>query len=134
MIFQALCGRPLIGTRERLRSMKLLEHVPLLTNQRRALDELRRRLMARPDVVALVLYGSAARGTADPESDQDVLVITSHALTRPVRHEITDLAFDVNLRYDTNISTLVVDRQSWETGVPSILPLHQEIIRDGVML
>jgi predicted nucleotidyltransferase len=114
--------------------MKLLKDLPLLANQRQALDELRRRLMARPDVVALVLYGSAARGTADPESDQDVLVVTTHTLTRWVRHQITDLAFDVNLHYDTNISTLVVDRQSWETGALSILPLHQEILRDGVAL
>ena len=114
--------------------MKLLKDLPLLANQRQALDELRRRLMARPDIVALVLYGSAARGTADPESDQDVLVVTTHPLTRLVRHEITDLAFDVNLHYDTNISTLVVDRQSWETGALSILPVHQEILRDGVAL
>lgn len=90
--------------------------------------------MTRPDVVALVLYGSAARGMSGPESDQDVLVVTTHALTRSVRHEITDLAFDVNLHYDTNISTLVVDRQSLETGTLSILPLYQEILRDGVAL
>jgi len=114
--------------------MKRLVADCLPSSQRQALRELRRRLLARRDVVSILLYGSTARGEADTESDQDVLIVTSYPLTRPARHEITDLAFEINLRYGTNISTLVVDRRSWEAGALSVLPLREEILRDGVPL
>jgi hypothetical protein len=33
---------------------------------------------------------------------------------------------------ETNFSTLVVDLDTWETGIISVLPLREEILRDGV--
>ncbi len=79
-----------------------------------------------------MLYGSFARGQADEESDVDLLVVTAQPLTRFQRHEITNAVFDVNLQYDTNFSTLVVDLESGERGVISVLPIHDEILRDGI--
>lgn len=114
--------------------MKRIEDVALTTEQEQALAELRRALPAAFPVERLVLFGSVARGEADEESDTDVLVVLSQPFTRAERHEITDLVFDINLRYGTNLSTLVVDEASWEHGPVSILPIHQEILRDGVTL
>lgn len=100
----------------------------------RAIEEIKKRMLARGDVEELILYGSAARNEREVESDLDVLVITSRPFTRFKRHEITDAVFEVNLRYDTNISTLVVDRKSWDSGLFSVLPLHAEIAREGTRL
>ena len=114
--------------------MKQLDDIVLAPNQHQALDELRRRLFDKLDVEGLLLYGSVARGEADEESDIDLLVVTPQPLTRPARHQITDLVFEVNLRYDTNFSTLVVDREAWEIGPLSVLPLRKEILKDGIPL
>lgn len=114
--------------------MKALDTVVLTSEEMRALAELRERLISEFDIVALMLYGSVTRGEADAESDLDVLVITGQPLNRFVRHEITDMVFELNLRYGTNISTLVVDRDSWETGLISVLPLRSEILTDGIPL
>jgi predicted nucleotidyltransferase len=100
--------------------------------QRTALGEIKRRLLEIFDIRVFILYGSLARGQADEESDADLLVVTARPLSRPERHEITNVVFDVNLQYDTNFSTLVVDLKSWETGIISVLPLRDEIIRDGI--
>lgn len=113
--------------------MKRLDNIMLAPNQDQALDELRHRLSDKFDVEALILYGSVARGEADEESDLDLLIVTAQPFTRFARHQITDLVFEVNLRYDTNFSTLVVDRTSWEVGAISILPLHDEILKDGIL-
>lgn len=51
-----------------------------------------------------------------------------------MRHQITDIVCEVNLQYDTNFSSLVVDRNAWDNGMFSILPLREEILRDGVAL
>jgi len=114
--------------------MKQLSDIHLTPNQSQALDELRRRLHAEFEIEAIILYGSVARGEADEESDQDLLIVTRNPISRPERDRITDAVFEVNLRRDTNFSTLVVDRKSWESGLFSILAIHDEILKDGVLL
>ena len=100
--------------------------------QTQALNEIKQKVNQRFPVKDYVLYGSTVRGEADDESDLDLLIVTSEALTRFKRHEITDIVFEVNLQFGTNFSTLVVDRESWETGMISVLPLRNEILREGV--
>lgn len=112
--------------------MRQLNDVPLTLAQREALAELRQRFSAAFEVEGIVLFGLAARGEADEESDLDLLILTKQPLARPTRHRITDLIVDINLRHDTNLSSLVIDRESWETGAASVLPIHDEILRDGV--
>ncbi|MBM4050908.1 MAG: nucleotidyltransferase domain-containing protein [Planctomycetes bacterium] len=114
--------------------MKQLADVQLTPSQSEALSELKRRLSDEFDVESVMLYGSVARGEADQESDVDLLVLTSHPRTRFERHKITDVVCEVNLRYDTNFSTLVIDRGSWENGAVSVLPLRDEILKDGILL
>jgi predicted nucleotidyltransferase len=114
--------------------MKRLDDISLSPNRLQALDEVRRRLFHEFDVEAILLYGSVARGEADEESDLDLLVLTTKPLTRTARHRITDAVFEVNLHYGTNLSTLVINRSAWEAGPVSVLPIRDEILKDGVPL
>ena len=102
--------------------------------QQKALREIKARVMEDFDVVDFLLYGSAVRGEAEDESDLDLMVVISEPVSRSKRHEITDIVFDVNLEFGTNFSTLVVDRKSWDSGLVSVLPLREEIMREGVRL
>lgn len=112
--------------------MKTLDQIALTQSQQDGLAELRRRLSGTLGIESIVLFGSVARGDADQESDLDLLIITARPLSRDVRHEITDIVFEINLRFGTNFSTLVVDRESWDSGLFSVLPLHDEIVKEGV--
>lgn len=112
--------------------MKQLSDVTLSENQHKALISIQNQLHEKFEVDTIILYGSVARGTHDIESDLDLLILTPQPLARKVRHQITDLIFDVNLQYDTNFSSLVVDLNSWERGVVSVLPIHDEIMREGI--
>jgi predicted nucleotidyltransferase len=107
---------------------------PLSSRQSQALNEIKQKVSQRFSVEDYILYGSAARGEADEESDLDLLIVTSEAFTRFKRHEITDIVFEINLQFGTNFSTLVVDQESWETGMISVLPLRNEILREGIRL
>lgn len=106
----------------------------LLSNdERQALQELKKRLFDRfPFVRELILFGSVVHGDADEESDVDLLVLTNRKLSRSRRHEITRVTFEINLEYDTNFSVLVADRDKWDSGMISVLPIHTEIEQHGV--
>lgn len=82
----------------------------------------------------MILYGSIVRGESNEESDIDFLVLTRRPLTRYERHQITDIVFEINLEFETNISTLVVDHNPWTTGTIAVLPIHAEIEEEGVLL
>lgn len=112
--------------------MKQLSDITLSENQHKALIAIKNQMREKFEVDTIIIYGSVARGTDTIESDLDLLIITPKPLERKVRHQITDLIFDVNLQYDTNVSSLVVDLESWENGVVSILPIHDEIVSEGI--
>ena len=101
--------------------------------QQDALREFRTRLLNELDFVeSLTLFGSTARGTAQKGSDIDLLVLTSRPLDNRARHKITDTQFDINLKYGTNFSSLVVAASEWEHGVASVLPIKRAVACDGI--
>ena len=114
--------------------MKTIDQIQLAQNQRQALAEIQKLLMGAYGIEQITLYGSVSRQESDNESDIDLLLVTHAPLERSVRHQITDIVCEINLRNDTNFSTLVVDRDTMENGLYSILPLHDEIFRDGIAL
>jgi uncharacterized protein len=114
--------------------MKQLEHIHLTPFQVQGLTELLRKLYDQFHVVSVILYGSVARGETDEESDIDLLILTAEPLSGLARYDITDVVFDVNLRYGTNFSTLVLDQYAWETGAVAVLPLKESILQDGIPL
>lgn len=113
--------------------MKTIEQIGLTPLQKKALGEIKEQLEKSFRIESITLYGSVSRGEADLESDIDLLIITEEFLNRETRHQITDIVFEINLKYNTNFSTLVLDKKNWE-GVYSVLPLKTEILRDGVIL
>ncbi len=106
----------------------------LSSTQSDALLEIKSRVRDRFHVKDFLLYGSAARGEAEHESDLDLMIVLSDPISRLKRHEITDIVFEVNLQFGTNFSTLVIDQKSWESGLISVLPLREEIMREGIHL
>ena len=114
---------------------RTLDDTNLNVIERQALADLRTRLFAEWGFVEeVILFGSAARGTADAESDIDLLVLTMYALPYQQRHQITGILTDINNLYETNFSSFVVDRTEWEEGVMAVLPIKREIERDGVLV
>ncbi len=48
--------------------------------------------------------------------------------------QITDNIFEVNLRFDTNFSTIVIDRDLRENGKVPVLPFHDFALNEGIEL
>lgn len=78
------------------------------------------------------LFGSVAREEADEDSDLDLLIILSETVTHRLRNSISDMAFEVNLKYDTNISVIIFDEETWSSGVMKLTPFYSEVVREEV--
>jgi uncharacterized protein len=111
---------------------KILADLGLSPNLLAALKDVRDRLITQFDVNRLVLFGSVAWGRPDEESDADLLIVLNNKVGLETEDRISQVVFDVNLKYDTNISELIVDRETWDDGLASAMPIHEEIEKQGV--
>lgn len=114
--------------------LRTIGELSLSQNEQLTLEEAKRRLTSEFPIEELIVFGSVARGEATEESDLDLLALARRPMTHLDDHAVSDAIFKINLSFGTNISVLVVDRVTWETGLWSVLPLHQDVIRDGVPL
>jgi len=106
----------------------------LSLNEQAALIETKNRLKAGFPVEEFIVFGSVARGEATDESDLDLLVLTSRPMSHREEHAMCDIIFDINFSYGTNISILVTDKAAWEKGLISLLPIREEVARDGIVI
>ena len=113
--------------------MRRIGDIQLTQGERQAIEKACQIIRERFPVERIVLFGSKARGDADPESDLDLLVLTKRPLSWRERDEITDALFEVEMENDVVISTLVASLADWQEGAFSVLPIHEEISREGVV-
>lgn len=105
----------------------------LSTDQQIALDCLKNELAKKNyQIKEYIIFGSAARGEAEDDSDLDVLALTSQPISHRIKHSIYGIVTEINLKYDTNLSILLIDKPSWDNGLYSVLSIKDEVKRDGV--
>lgn len=112
----------------------LVEKGYLSINEKKALDKILRELKALWPGVKVKIFGSKVEGVADEESDLDILVLLPCDVSEKIRKEIIYKIFDINLIYETNISPLIMSEGEWENGLVSLLPIHDFIEEEGVLL
>jgi len=114
--------------------VKRLDDLKLPQNVSDALRAAQERLTKEFNIDRMLLFGSVVRGTAAEESDEDLLIVLREPVDHQIRNRISSIILDVNLAYGTNLSELIVDRETWDHGIPSALPIHKIIEEEGVPL
>ncbi len=124
-------NRVIIGTQQ---AATIETSNPVNVHVTSIVTELRQRLEALygPRLVKMILYGSQARGDAEPGSDIDVLVVL-RGLVRP-GEEITrtsDIRLDVSLEHNTVVSCAYVSNSRYQTERS---PFLLNVRREGVVV
>jgi predicted nucleotidyltransferase len=112
--------------------MITLDNLSIQENEKNAILEASTMLRETFPVKEVVLFGSKARGDDDEESDIDLLILTSQPVSWNERKAINNDLYEIQMKYDVIISTLITTVREWNEGTFSVLPIHGEISDQGV--
>ena len=111
--------------------MKTLKSTSVLPNDQNAITEAVNLLQKQFPIEHVILFGSKARGDDDKYSDIDLLLITSDKLHWKDKRAISDMLFDIGMKYDVIFSFLCVPIGEWNGGIFTAFPIYKEILREG---
>lgn len=86
------------------------------TIERQVLKRFKDLLKGRLPQHQIILFGSRARGDAEPYSDLDVLVIIDGLVDEAAREWVSDCAWEAGYAQGLIIVPVVVSRTQWEQG------------------
>jgi len=82
----------------------------------------------------VILFGSRARGDADPDSDYDLLVLTDGEVGLQHEDRILRALFPIELDTGAVLTFLLHNKQTWSSPIYQAMPIHQNIDREGIVL
>ena len=98
------------------------------------LEKFKTHLSHRLKGYKLILFGSRARGDADPSSDMDVVVILEDTANDEDRDYVSDCAWEAGFQHGIVLVPVVFTRREWETGPERYSLLAQAVKSEGVPL
>ncbi len=82
----------------------------------------------------IFLYGSRARGDAEPDSDWDLLILVDGLITSARKSAIRHRLYEVEWDSDEVLTSVIFSRQDWNSRLYQAMPFHQNVERDGLAL
>jgi len=84
--------------------------------ERAVLDKFKELVSGRIRVHKTILFGSRARGDADPESDLDVVVVLEGEAGADTKDFVSDCAWEAGFDHGIVVVPVVFGRDEWESG------------------
>ena len=123
------------GPRDHSRWLDQLEDRIMLNKRDREIAENLKRLMVQRgvEVYKVILFGSRARGDAEPDSDMDVLVIVER-LDSAIRTLISHCAWEVGFESEVVVQSVVMTRDKAENSPMRSSLLMLAVQEEGVRI
>lgn len=115
--------------------MKRLDDVAVIpTRDKDILRELRRAIHTLLPGATVYLYGSGARGTREPDSDLDLLILTETGLSRDEEMAVGDTIYELELARGVVISTIHYARGDWEAPLMRATPFRTLVEAEAILI
>ncbi|MBW1991033.1 MAG: nucleotidyltransferase domain-containing protein [Deltaproteobacteria bacterium] len=102
--------------------------------EKQVLDKFKALLQQRLPRHQIILFGSRARGDAEPYSDLDVLVLIDGVVDEAIREWVSDCAWEAGYAQGLVIVPVVFSRTQWEQGPERYSLLAQAVASEGIPL
>jgi len=119
--------------------------VPLLTEENEPIAEMntldqlilarfKEKVSEKLPLRRMILFGSRAKGDADPGSDMDVIVVLEDPVESEDENWVSECAWEAGFEHGIVVAPITFSRKEWEEGPErySLLALAAE--RDGITL
>jgi DNA polymerase sigma len=103
------------------------------TTEKTVLDRLKTLLLKRVRLHKLILFGSRARGNADPYADMDVVVVLDSP-SEEERDYVSNCAWEAGFEHGIVVVPVVFSKNEWEKGPERHSLLVQAVSTEGVSL
>ena len=84
-------------------------------------------------ISSIILYGSAARGTAENDSDIDIAIMLDRPFTDKENDCLSDFIVEMDLKYDKVFSVIDVDNENYKKW-HNIIPFYRNVEKEGIVL
>lgn len=98
----------------------------------KAIRELYAKIKDELQIAKIILFGSKARGEADPYSDVDLLVLTNKEKIKEDREKLSDISADINIDYGVALSCMYYNINEWQAGDNINPSLKKNVEREGI--
>ncbi len=82
----------------------------------------------------IILYGSRSRGDARSESDWDFLILVDGPLSDERTDRIRHRLYEIEWESGEVISSIVRNREEWNSDLYQAIPFHQRVQQEGFRL
>jgi predicted nucleotidyltransferase len=103
-------------------------------NREELLQQIRQAVRDVEPDAEIILYGSRSRGDALAESDWDFLIIVDGHLSDERTDRIRHRLYEVEWESGEVISSIVRNREEWNSRLYQAMPFHQRVEREGIRL
>ena len=104
------------------------------TIEKYVLDRFKDLLKERLPQHQIIMFGSRARGDAEPYSDMDIIVIIDGMVDEAAREWVSDCAWEAGYVQGLVIVPVIFSRTQWEQGAARHSLLAQAVASEGIPL
>lgn len=83
-------------------------------------------------VTDVIIFGSRVKGTANNDSDYDVLIILDTEYDQKTKKIINDLCYDFDLKYDIFLDTQIISKSELKNSIRGKHPVFKAALKEGL--
>ena len=98
------------------------------------LEQIRQAVHEVEPEAEIILYGSHSRGDALSESDWDFLILVDGPINDERTDRIRHGLYEIEWESGEIISSIVRNREEWNSDLYQAMPFHQRVQQEGIRL